>query len=224
MAYSSSSNQTGKKNMNFKSDSFVQLAIMAVILVAVAGASWYGYTNYSAGKAAEAQKVLMDCLAQFDKAEQDKNTNWTTMQEVVSVAYDAQKNSKAAPYLLALESDAFTHLNKKEEALDRMEKAVSSLSTGSPLYYLYKTKYALMKMDGDQKSIESGIALLKELANDASNKENDQACFYLGLYYWSQDNLDAAKQAWEPLMKLAHEGEGSSPWAVRAQEKMKLLI
>ena len=221
MTHSTQSNQsTVKKVIN---GGTVRTILLGSGLVLVAGVAWYGYRWHSIGKEETAQKVLVDCLAQFDKAEQDKNADWASLQAIASVAYSQQKNTNAAPYLLALEAEALIHLDKKAEAIERMDKAINALSSSSPFYAIYKIKRALMKLDGDQQLVQLGITELQELAQDTKNKNNDEAQFYLGLYYLSRNDLEQAKQAWQPLLDFPQEGDGSSPWAMRAQEKMKLL-
>lgn len=223
MAYLNSSEQTLRPN-NMNNNSIVKAFIVGSVVVLAIGGAWYTYRYYANGKESKAQKVLVDCLAQFDKAEQDKNADWGSLQAIASVAYGQQKNTNAAPYLLALEAEALVHLDKKEEAVDRLDKAIAGLSSNSPFYYVYKTKRALIKMDGDQTLVEQGLHELQELAQDTKNKNNDQAQFYLGLYYWSRNDLDQARQAWQPLASMNLEGEGASVWAIRAQEKLQLLV
>lgn len=197
--------------------------LLTIAAIAATGVLlWYGYNWHFLKKQADAQYALMGCLQQFDRMEKEKNPDWSVLQKVCTKTFDEHARSNAAPYLLALEADILIRQNKKEEALDKMNKAVGALSTSSPVYYLYKTKTALMKLDNESFK-EEGLKELESLANDIHNKNRDEALYYLGLYYWTAQESKKAQEIWKPLMDMAYEGDGGSVFAARVQEKMKLI-
>ena len=61
------------------------------------------------------------------------------------------------------------------------------------------------------------------LAQDKNNKNRDMAQFYLGLYYFSADNLADAKKVWLELVEQSTDTKNSSPWAQEAEQKLASL-
>ena len=197
---------------------------IAVVAILAAGGAYYGFSYLRSNKQEQAQRALFGCIEQYEKMAQDKNPDWDSFNKLVTSALAQQDNSNAAPYLLALQSDVDFAKSNKDESLALLGKAIDAMPSSSSLYYLYKTKYALMQMDSMQPDVtQQGLALLKSLAADAGNKNSDQAMYYVGFYYWSLNDMLQAQNAWQPLLEMPFEGDGGSPWAKRAQEKMKLV-
>ena len=66
-----------------------------------------------------------------------------------------------------------------------------------------------------------GLEELRQLATDTTNKNNDSAQYYLGLYYWAHNDLTTAINTWKELVaSQAHERLAASPWASLAKEKL----
>lgn len=197
---------------------------IGLLVIGAVVTGWYGYRWFSYSKEEQAQRALSQCYAQFETASKDKAPDWQAVEKACALTYQNYANSTAAPYLLALQSDIALQQDKKEDAITFMDKAVIALPSSSTVYYLYKTKRALMNIDSaDEKRVESGLSELQQVAFDANNKNNDEALFYLGLYHWQKNDVEKAQQAWQPLTTMPVNVEGGSPWASLAQEKLKLL-
>jgi len=141
----------------------------------------------------------------------------------LGIGCEQHKSSALAPYFLVFYADALFKDGQKEEALEKLDRAVQTLPKGSPLLSLYKTKQALIHLD-DSWTQEAGLQELKALADDEGNSNRDMALYYLGLYYWTQDKVNDAQMIWQQLVDaFKHEKFGASPWAARAKTKLETI-
>ena len=202
----------------------INILFVAVIL---GGGSWYGYRYYSLQKEEAATTILDDCLNEYQTAAQGK-TSWATVTAMCEAGYEKYKNSGIAPYILAVEIDALLHDQKNEEALKVLERMIASLAHESPLRAPYQLKYALLKMDmlqekmNDPQFSEAGLQELQALAYDTKNMYADAALYYLGLYYFSNENEEKAREVWKTLITNydTHSAElEKSPWVTLAKAK-----
>ncbi len=78
-------------------------------------------------------------------------------------------------------------------------------------------------MDADESDIQKqGLDDLQRIANDTVRADRDMALYYLGLYYWSQEDVDKARTVWSELLPLVT-AEPASPWAQLAAQKIEQL-
>jgi predicted negative regulator of RcsB-dependent stress response len=131
--------------------------------------------------------------------------------------YEQNKKSTIAPFFLAFESDALIKLGKFEDAYKILVDAVGQFSKNSPYYYLYSIKLALMEID--KKDAQKGIEDLNILIKDSNNIFKDMAAFYLGEYYWANNNIDKAKEQFQ--IALAYNPE--STWGNLAKMRLERL-
>lgn len=199
---------------------YVGLAVVSIVLIA---GGIGGYRWYRLSKEQKAQEVFSSCMHEYERAEKDP-TLWPNTELVFRLALEQNQNTALTPSLLAYQAEALLHMNKPEQALDCMSKAVALLPSSSDIYNLYATKQALMMMDAaDQGVQEKGLASLTLLAQNEKNITRDMALYYLGLYHWSNDDEAKARTAWAELLPLAT-GEPASPWAERAAQKIEQLV
>jgi hypothetical protein len=96
------------------------------------------------------------------------------------------------------------------------------MKSSSPLYTLYATKRALIAIDLGK---EEGLEQLKTLGYDENNKQRDVALYYLGLYYWSNNDIDGARQVWETLVSLKKaDPKATSEWMNMADKKLEQIV
>lgn len=208
------------------------LAFTVVLLCA--GSYWGGkelhlrYKKHTGGKA---QIVVAEAVEEYDKAlynyfEKEGAQELALQQfEDVQIAFDTilkqHSGSSLVPYALALKADTFALKGDFKEALTILQTSISKMSSSQPVYYLLKTKYALMQIDADQS--KEGLAALRELAFDASNPTFDTAAFFLGYYYWTQHDKDKAREAWKQLETTENSKlkSATSPWLMLVQEKLQ---
>lgn len=106
---------------------------------------------------------------------------------------ETHKGSKYASYAEAFEAEIALEQGDTIKALEILKKFVESLDLKSPLYFLYKTKVALMMVDFENK--EAGLEELKKLATESLNPYADTALFFYGNYYWISDDIATAKES-----------------------------
>jgi len=198
---------------------YVCLAVAGIVLLA---AGIGGYRWHRLNKQEKAQEAFASCMREYERAERDA-TLWPNAQLVFRLALEKNQNTNLTPTLLAYQAETLLHMNKPEEALASMTKAVEQLPASSDLYHLYATKQALMMIDSaDQTVKEKGFALLTKVAHDTTNMTRDMALYYVGLYYWTQDELEKAGTVWSELLALTEKAP-ASPWAERARQKIEQL-
>lgn len=210
--------QPMKKN-SYKYVSYAGYSFFALALLAVC---FWGYRWYRIGQEEKAQEVFSSCMREYERAEQDA-TLWPNAELMFRLGLEQNKSSSMAPYFLAYQAEALLNMGKMSEARVSMKKAVDALSSSSPVATLYATKYALMMMDADESDIQKqGLDDLQRIANDTVRADRDMALYYLGLYYWSQEDVDKARTVWSELLPLVT-AEPASPWAQLAAQKIEQL-
>lgn len=195
---------------------------IAIGVLLLFGALYIGYRWYVVSREETVQKIFSSAVAEFNKAKTAEQLDAMAIE--FKSGHDAYESSHLAPYFTAYEVDALLDQGKKVEALVALDSVISSLSSSNPLINLYKTKRALLKFDSEDAAIEAaGLAELQALAQDKKNKDRDMAQFYLGLYYFSADEVVDAKKVWVELVEQNTDAKNSSPWAEQAQEKLATL-
>lgn len=197
-----------------------ELAIGAIAALALGGA-YYGYRWYNAGQEEVAQRMFAQNVQEYDRAVQEgKKEDWASIEAIFKLGYSQYSGSSLAPYFLVYQAQALIKQDKMQEAKEVLDKAVSSMSSSSPLQPLYAMKLALMTMDTDAKA---GIDQLQTLANDSSNKFSDAAAYYLGEYYWTHNEGGKAKEVWQKMIETTKTDKklGQSPWAAMAQTTLE---
>jgi len=200
-----------------------QLSIACGIVIVLA-AGFISYRWYAVHREKAAQKIFAECLDQQERAESgDGAITWAMVVDMWKSGYEQHKNSNLAPYFLAYAADASVKDGKVQEALQLFQSACAQMSRTSPLYSLYSVKLALMEgaiNDNKQGMIEQ----LQRLADDTANKQRDQALYYLGLYYWTVNDLNNAAEVWQQLIEFSRQSDSPSPWAQLIEDKYQQLI
>ncbi|MCX5922170.1 MAG: hypothetical protein NTX86_02485 [Candidatus Dependentiae bacterium] len=202
-----------------------ELVIGAVILLTLTGV-YFGYRFYNNSQEHYAHRLFAQNLEEYERVMQEgKAEDWASMETLFKLGYDQYSKSSLAPYFLIYQAESLEKQGK-QGSLDLLDKAVNLMSSSSPLLFVYKTKLALMRLDAsDMATHKIGVEDLKVLAADTKNPNNDVAAYYLGLFYWTHDNVVKAQEAWKPLFELQKTTNnlGQSPWAALAQEKLAQL-
>lgn len=207
--YRSNNNQTG------------WLISVAVGLVALGAAGWYGYSWYSKKREAAAHKDLAENIDEFyNKLGTVKSeTFWADIERAFATGAKAHKHSKLYPYFLAYEADALVHQGKFNEAIDVMKTMLSKLDKSNAFYPMYATKLALIKTDAPNIDVQKeGQAELEKLSQDSNNPLQDMALYYLGLLAAHRSDTTKAKEIWHAIVNKA---DNKSGWYAMAVEKLK---
>ena len=102
-----------------------------------------------------------------------------------------------------------------------MQQAVDSLKKSNLLYPSYALKLALMKIDStNAEHQKAGQELLKALAEDDKNPQQDAALYYAGIQARDHKDLTTAKQYFTKAIKIAPEHSG---WRQTAQKQLDAL-
>lgn len=202
------------------------LLIGALVLLACTALSFTAYKMHVHSREQAAQKTFSECLEEYYKMVGGaKVEQWQEIENAFAVGYERHKSASLAPYFLAFQAEALVQQKKQTEALVLMDKLLAALSHASPLYSNYATKRALMKLDlADQAQQKVGLEELTHLAHDKNNNAKDVALFYLGYYFWSNNDLVAAKKEWTELAAInSKDSKYPSVWAQMADMKLQQL-
>ncbi len=184
------------------------------------------YRSHTVQKEYQAQVAFSHALDEYNMliaTAKPGDNRWEDL--AISLQAVAQKYPKtvygnfAQVYL----ADVAVQKGSVEESTVLLEQWLAKNSESNPLYYLYRTKLALLYCD--TQDVQKGIALLKELAMREKNKQKDMAQFFLGYYYWTTDNLSQAREFWQPLIdnNKSQSSESNSPWAAIAESKLRYV-
>ena len=223
----------GQWLQELKNRDYTTWALTLAMIGLIVFGGFKGYSHYIQSRERAAQLAMSEAFEEYDHAmyqlvegDQSKEVVQQKLEDA-HLGFDqvihSHKNSNLVASAHAFEADIYWYEGKKEQALDSMEKALKSLKK-SPLTYVLKTKYALLKMETDR--LEEGLVDLQQLALDEKNPNADTAAFYLGYYYWSTKDEAKAREAWSILEKFdGSKGvkRGMSPWLPVAQMKMSLV-
>jgi hypothetical protein len=202
--------------------------ILATIGIIILGTGVYlGYRWYVVSREQKAQKLLSEYVQDYALAQKSGNQEeFQRIEALFAYGYNQHRSSNLAPYFLAMQAEAQLKQNKQDEALATLHTLVATLPSSSPMAPLFKTKHALLSLDNKDEAIrDAGLQELVAVARDNQFGYNDMALFYLGRYYWSQNNVQEAKKIWQELvdMRSLDQSSAPSPWAQEAQQKLKQL-
>lgn len=200
-----------------------ELRGMVVIALLIVSAG-FGYRWYAHTQEQRAYKVFTDCMREYEKALGNTAT-WSDVEQALTVGYEKHTRSSLAPYFLAYKADVLLKQSKHDQAIATLDAMVLQLPASSPVYDSYMTKRALVKMDSADEQIQKvGLEELTKLANDTTNTQRDMALYYLGLHYWSAQDVKQAQGIWQNLVALQSEQQESrSPWAALVKDKVSSL-
>ncbi len=198
------------------------LVVFSVTILAISGG--YGVYRYSSSlreqrayKAfAESHDFFEQVLAKDSSANVGESmTLWGEVELAFKSGYAQNSRSSLAPYFLAFQAEALIHQGKLKDAIEVTDRMLGSLKKSSSLFSLYAVKRSLMKLDmPDEISKKEGLEELTNLANSEVNLNRDIALYYLGEYFWANNESKKARITWEYLQKMASVGKSPtpSPW------------
>jgi len=200
---------------------------IVLLFAAIAVSAFWGYRWWHRQREEGAQKALSEGIYAYQEALQGKDDfAWGNVAMLFNVGHEQHSSSSLAPFFIMFNADALLRQGNRAEAIVKFEEAIKTLPKDSAFLNLYKTKLALVRLDDETSDIsEQGLKELNELANNAENSNRDMALYYVGLYYWSQNNIDDAKVVWQKLVDtFKDEKIGASPWVGHAREKLDQIV
>ncbi len=199
---------------------------MALVLVgALCAGGFYGYRWYAQHREQAAHKIFAECVHEYERAQKNPAV-LPNAEQVFKAAYEKHSSSRLAPYFLVYRADILIQQKKLNEAVQVMSDALRIMPTSSPVYNLYMTKRALMRIDLGGQEKETGLQELTNLAHDAKNNNRDMALYYLGLYHWSNNELFQARKVWQELVAMPKQDDqqGKSAWADIVADKLNQIV
>ena len=212
---------------------YKQIVVGSVVLL-LAGAIGTGTYFYRSTQSERDQDVFAEAAGSYEMTlrkffmggdPEKENEEWADIELELGSAYNQVPKGQLAAYVKAMQAETLIRQQKIDEALEVLKEAVKMISSSNPIYYLCKTKIALLSLDSkDEKVKKDGLDSLEKLANNKDNHSRDMAIYYMGLYYWTKDDMEKARAEWKVLVdEFIFEGEEenkTSPWARVAKSKL----
>lgn len=172
-----------------------------------------------------AQYDFASLMTEYDTVSHEKDPQWSALLEKFEKNYDKHSHSSLLPYYLGYKVQILLAQDKKDEALATLNSMIATMPA-SPLLALYEMERALMQLDSADEQVKvTALQMLKNLANDTDNMFRDSAQYYLGRYYWSQNNIEDAREIWQKLVdEQRDEKMAPSPWVDHVQTQLALTI
>ena len=191
----------------------------ALGLATVLGVGVYWYF-YSIKYEQSAMQAFSEVLVEYNRGVEASEI-WPEVEVSAKTGYKQYSHSSLAPFFLGLQVDALLGQQKHDEALSVMKMMLEKLSSRSRVFHLYKIKEARMKLDSAEPAVQSdGLQQLVALTNDKNNSYQDQALYFLGMYYESHDQKDKAQEIWQQLSALkSSDANAVSPWVLLAEQR-----
>lgn len=209
---------------NQKKYPMYELGIAALVALFLGG-GYFGFTLYIDSREQQAHKFFADSMDYYGKMLQEKDQNWKDVADSFSIGYESNSSSYLAPYFLLMQADALLRDNRFDDGVMVMEKGLASLDKGSPLYFLYTTKMALIYCDASDSTVaQKGLDELVALAHNEGNIHREVAQYYAGYYYFAHKDTQRAAEEWKPLVELQKlDSIAVSPWAQKASEQLATI-
>lgn len=203
---------------NDKENKYLAIGLVAAGIIA---GGWYGYAWYKKNLEQKAQKDFSAAVQDYYKmlGSGAKASSWEDFEKGLAIFADKHSSSVLAPYFLAYQADAYINQGKVKEGLDTLDKALSKMQKDLPVYYMYATKKALIKLDSSDVAMrQEGLKELDALSQDKENPTQDMALFYLGNNALRMGNDSEAEKFWKQLINCAG---SKSVWTQRAKEMLQ---
>ena len=171
------------------------LAGVAGVAIAIAGGigfNWYWQASQEA-----AQKDFFELMSSYQAPGDQK---WATVEKEYRHAYDRNKRAGIGPMFRVYQADALVALGKQDEAIKVLDEVVRSIASREVQDFM-KLKLALMKLDSKQAAVQKdGLVALKAIAENSSHAANEAGLYYLGYFFFAQNDMAQAKNYWQQLM------------------------
>jgi hypothetical protein len=213
------------KNISNFIDSNNKNIMRVAALVALLVILFFARKLWIINKEQSAQYDFSVLMTEFETVSREKDPQWSPLLEKFETQYKKHAGSSLLPYYVGYKVQILLAQDKKDEALVTLDNMIAELS-GSPLIAMYEMERALIQLDVDDAKLnEVGESTLKALAQDQSNIYRDSAQYYLGRYYWANNQLVEARAIWQQLVdEQRDEKMAPSPWVDQVQQQLSLTI
>lgn len=194
---------------------YKKLVLVGFLVLSGATGGFFWHRWNAACQSQRAHKELVEVLKLFEAPVVKESTSidkknlaqfysesekWENVASACSEAYKSYSRTAFAPFFLVYQSEALLNIQKKEAALLVLKQAFG-LFKGLVLRDFLRVKMALISMDCQDKELQQkGFEDLKRLAEDSDHAAHEQALYYLGLYYWNNNEFSLAKNYWQQML------------------------
>jgi len=211
------------KNMTKKAILYyLKMAFSLLVFVLVALLLYFGRQKFISWREMEAQKSLAEIITRLHEYKKGSSDTQAleNFHQTIDIEQKKHSNSYIAPYFSVVKAEVFIIEENLPGALEALDDALV-FQTDSVTKSIITTKRALLLLDMDP---EQGIEKLKELASNKDNVVSDIAQFYLGRYYWVQNDIDAATKVWRDFVDEQSQYRISqSPYTVEVKTLLSTL-
>ena len=188
-------------------------------------AMFFAHKLWMIKKERSAQYDFSALMTEYEAMSREKDPQWSLLLEKFNKTYADHASSPLLPYYLGYKVQILLEQDKKDDALATLDRMITSM-TGSPMIALYQMEQALIQLDSVDSEINNvGLESLKSLAQDTDNMFRDSAQYYLGRYYWANNQIDNARAVWQQLVDEQRDQKlAPSPWVNQVQEHLALTI
>lgn len=188
-------------------------------------AMFFAHKLWMIKKERSAQYDFSALMTEYEAMSREKDPQWSLLLEKFNKTYADHASSPLLPYYLGYKVQILLEQDKKDDALATLDRMITSM-TGSPMIALYQMEQALIQLDSTDSEINNvGLESLKSLAQDTDNMFRDSAQYYLGRYYWANNQIDNARAVWQQLVDEQRDQKlAPSPWVNQVQEHLALTI
>lgn len=196
------------------------LAFLVLLIV-----FFFAHRLWVANREQSAQYDFSALMTEYETMSREKDPQWSELLEKFETNYKKHSNSSLLPYYLGYKVQILLAQDKRDEALTTLNRMIADMP-GSPMIALYEMERALIQLDSTDDAMNSiGLDALKMLAQNKDNMFRDSAQYYLGRYYWAQNQIDDARAVWQQLVnEQRDEKMAPSPWVNQVQEQLGLMI
>lgn len=191
----------------------------------VAGTLFFAHRQWIISREQAAQNDFSVLMNEFDKISREKDPQWSQLLEKFEANMSKHSSSSLLPYYNSYKVKILLKQGDSAAALATLDTMIADMKS-SHYVPLYEMERALVQLSSSDDALkERGLQSLKKLAENTHNMFRDSAQFYLGRYYWSRGETDAARVVWQQLVDDQRDEKAApSPWASQVQEQLKLLI
>lgn len=212
-----------------KSNLYTTIGLVVFLL------GWGGYkvyTHYTTRLQVKAQAQFNEALEVYMKAlsvellgqgsDDQVRSAWDDAELAFRLGYEQNNHAGIAPFFLMYQAQAFARQGDYQQAEQALVKAEKSVPAGSAWSYLIAVTKALITLNHDQ---VNGLESLKNLAYDEKNPLDLMALYYLGEYYYANQQHDEAKKAFNDVLvkETKNQLHIQSPWVALARERLEHL-
>lgn len=217
---------------NYRKEILFSLATIVLTVGCYFGfQSWRSHQNEAAHRTYESCMTVYNTPVQGASMPQadvaysfaSDDEKWSEVKKVFLEGYDQHRSSGFAGLFLVYAAEAHEHLGQKSQALDALKKAAASFSNRAMSGWYHATLGLAYTDSDEQATIDKGLKILKECAQDQKHSAYDFSLYHLGNYHWFRGEYAQAQSYWNTLEISYRNEKEPSPWYLQARQKLKLL-